>query len=285
MYYAPFGETLMLIHNLPTSQYMDGICIHMFSDKEKDEETGYYYFGARYYDSDLSIWLSVDPLAGKYAYQSPYVYSNNNPIMFVDPDGMKVKAVFDRETQKLYILDLDHYQKGLPIKHVSASEYKLGGMRDKNGNLTHNQVLVISNVFSGGQIENGTIVRDANDSRQKAIPNAIFDILEDKYNAGWFRLDKQDGNPYNDKDDATGRDGFRFHLGGLSFGCVTVDKTQDDAQKSWDVVTSILNSTSTTTVGERRGKQWLNPWSNLTKYGTMEVKGADKIPYKKQEKQ
>ena len=34
--------------------------------KEKDSETGYYYFGARYYNSDLSLWLSVDPMADKY---------------------------------------------------------------------------------------------------------------------------------------------------------------------------------------------------------------------------
>jgi RHS repeat-associated protein len=59
----------------------------MFSDKEKDEETGYHYFGARYYDSDLSIWLSVDPMAGKYPSLSPYTYCANNPVMLIDPDG------------------------------------------------------------------------------------------------------------------------------------------------------------------------------------------------------
>jgi hypothetical protein len=76
------------------------------------------------------------------------------------------------------------------------------------------------------------------------------------------------------------RDGYRFHLGGLSWGCVTVDRTQDDAQESWNAVSPILNTTSTTSVKENRGKQWLNPWSKLTKYGTMEIKGADKIPNK-----
>lgn len=34
--------------------------------QEKDSETGYYYFGARYYNSDLSLWLSVDQMADKY---------------------------------------------------------------------------------------------------------------------------------------------------------------------------------------------------------------------------
>ena len=58
-----------------------------FSAKEKDSETGYSYFGSRYYSSDLSIWLSVDPMSDKYPSLSPYVYCADNPIKLVDPNG------------------------------------------------------------------------------------------------------------------------------------------------------------------------------------------------------
>ena len=59
-----------------------------FIGKERDSETGYSYFGARYYDSDLMTgWLSVDPLADKYPGLSPYAYCANNPIRLVDPNG------------------------------------------------------------------------------------------------------------------------------------------------------------------------------------------------------
>ena len=58
-----------------------------FSAKEKDTETGFSYFGSRYYSSDLSIWLSVDPQASKYPHQSNYVYCSNNPIKVIDPNG------------------------------------------------------------------------------------------------------------------------------------------------------------------------------------------------------
>ena len=58
-----------------------------FSAKEKDSETGLSYFGSRYYSSDLSIWLSVDPMSDKYASLSPYVYCANNPVRLVDPNG------------------------------------------------------------------------------------------------------------------------------------------------------------------------------------------------------
>jgi RHS repeat-associated protein len=60
---------------------------HTFSAKEKDSETGLSYFGSRYYSSDLSIWLSVDPQSNKYPSFSPYVYCANNPIKLVDPNG------------------------------------------------------------------------------------------------------------------------------------------------------------------------------------------------------
>ena len=59
-----------------------------FTGKERDSETGFSYFGARYYDSDLSgLFLSVDPMSDKYPSLSPYAYCAWNPIKLVDPDG------------------------------------------------------------------------------------------------------------------------------------------------------------------------------------------------------
>ena len=61
----------------------------VFSGKEKDAETGYGYFGARYMDHELmSMWLSIDPMADKYPSISPYAYCAWNPVKLVDPDGM-----------------------------------------------------------------------------------------------------------------------------------------------------------------------------------------------------
>ena len=62
----------------------------VFTGKERDEETGYGYFGARYMDHELmTMWLSVDPLSGKYPSISPYAYCEWNPVKLVDPDGKK----------------------------------------------------------------------------------------------------------------------------------------------------------------------------------------------------
>jgi RHS repeat-associated protein len=80
--YLPFGETFVEQRSV-TSYYTP----YTFSAKERDPETGYSYFGARYYYSDISVWLSVDPMADVYPMLSPYAYVANNPVMFYDPDG------------------------------------------------------------------------------------------------------------------------------------------------------------------------------------------------------
>ena len=81
LYYLPWGEDFV---NQRTGSFSS---MFTFSAKEKDAETGYSYFGARYYSSDLSVWLSVDPMSDKYPYQSGYVYCGNNPIKVIDPNG------------------------------------------------------------------------------------------------------------------------------------------------------------------------------------------------------
>jgi len=64
-----------------------------------DSETGLYYYGNRYYDPKVSIWLGVDPLAEKYPSISPYVYVANNPV--VDKmNGMDVQSVLSIIKQK-----------------------------------------------------------------------------------------------------------------------------------------------------------------------------------------
>ena len=77
----------------PTTAHCSLLITHWtytFSAKERDPETGLSYFGSRYYSSDLSIWLSVDPMAAKYPSLSPYVYCADNPVRCVDPNGEEI---------------------------------------------------------------------------------------------------------------------------------------------------------------------------------------------------
>jgi RHS repeat-associated protein len=65
-----------------------------FNGKEKDLESGFHYYGARYYWSELLTgWLTVDPMMDKYPSISPYAYCAWNPVKLVDPDGRDIWEV------------------------------------------------------------------------------------------------------------------------------------------------------------------------------------------------
>ena len=81
IHYAPYGE---LIENQHIGSWYDER--YKFTGKERDWETGYDYFGARYWWR-AGTWLSVDPLSDKYPHISPYAYCGWNPVNKIDPDG------------------------------------------------------------------------------------------------------------------------------------------------------------------------------------------------------
>ena len=84
MHYLPYGQ---LLANQTPGWYDERF---KFIGKERDEESGYDFFGARYYISPFLHWMSVDPLVDKYLGLSPYAYCGWNPVKFVDPDGRKI---------------------------------------------------------------------------------------------------------------------------------------------------------------------------------------------------
>ena len=90
IHYMPYGE---LWKNQQRTPYNERF---KFTGKERDEETGYDFFGARNYTSDASIWTSPDPLSDKYPQISSYAYCANNPMKYVDPDGRE-KHIFHPE--------------------------------------------------------------------------------------------------------------------------------------------------------------------------------------------
>ncbi|MDN3672417.1 RHS repeat-associated core domain-containing protein [Flavobacterium branchiarum] len=79
--YLPFGNVLFEEHSSSFSNP------YLFNGKELDRETDMSYYGARFLDMKTSLWLSVDPLAEKMPNHGAYVFSFNNPIGFIDPDG------------------------------------------------------------------------------------------------------------------------------------------------------------------------------------------------------
>jgi len=91
--YFPYGAAL---RSYGKSRYLT-------TQHERDLETGFDYRGARFYDSEVGRFLSVDPLAAKYPSMSSYNYVAGNPLMFVDPTGK-------------YIIEADSNHDGVVTK-------------------------------------------------------------------------------------------------------------------------------------------------------------------------
>ena len=82
--YVPFGEVFIEERNNTWNTP------YLFNAKEFDEETGMYYYGARYYEPRLSLWMSTDPMQEKYSNISTYCYVSNNPIKYIDIVGLEI---------------------------------------------------------------------------------------------------------------------------------------------------------------------------------------------------
>ena len=87
-----------------------------FTGKEKDEETGYGYYGARYMDHELmTSWLSIDPMSDKYPSISPYAYCAWNPVKLVDPDGREINVSALSESMQQRLVNCLGYITGLNL--------------------------------------------------------------------------------------------------------------------------------------------------------------------------
>ena len=93
-HYYPFGMEM--------EGFAGGGSPYRYNNKEITADFGvnWYFYGARWYDAAVGRWWSVDPLADKYNKWSPYNFVADNPLIFIDPDGMDLVFAFQNKDTK-----------------------------------------------------------------------------------------------------------------------------------------------------------------------------------------
>ena len=108
--YLPYGELLVDEHS--SSEDLP----YKFNGKQFDDETGLYYYGARYMNPVTSLWYGVDPLAEKYVSTGGYVYTLDNPVKLSDIEGLYPKNVVIFHKTPFYLPD--YYTLTAPVAHL-----------------------------------------------------------------------------------------------------------------------------------------------------------------------
>ena len=126
--YLPYGELLVDEHS--SSEDLP----YKFNGKQFDEETGLYYYGARYLNPVTSLWYGVDPLAEKYNSIGGYVYCIGNPIRLVDPDGKKIVLVGTYKEKMKTLSNLQSLTNDNLYLNKTTGVVTIGGKRWSNRN-------------------------------------------------------------------------------------------------------------------------------------------------------
>ena len=167
--YVPFGEVFIEERNNSWNTP------YLFNGKKLDEETGLYYYGARYYNPRESVWLSVDPLAELAPNMSPYRYAFNNPTNFIDPYGLFETRKEARQYRREHGIDgkihkakdgtfsIDDYRNSVSYsRSLDTNEVEqailVAGNKKSNGNSTLNTIGQVNDIFDnlGGSLANNS---------------------------------------------------------------------------------------------------------------------------------
>ncbi|MBI9038275.1 MAG: RHS repeat-associated core domain-containing protein [Bacteroidales bacterium] len=170
--YYPFG---MQMNGLCYETGTDFLNKNLYNGKELQDDfgLGWYDYGARFYDAQIGKWHSVDPFAEGYYSLSPYNYTMNNPILFIDPNGM-------------FVDNYEIYSDGNIVKYETDDNtnnyiYIDGdGKRHEIGTYAKNDkgLIQLTDVdYKSGETEVDITAKPGNDSELHISGNAIASLI------------------------------------------------------------------------------------------------------------
>ncbi|MBE6330524.1 MAG: hypothetical protein E7072_10525, partial [Bacteroidales bacterium] len=174
--YIPYGEVFIEERNGTWNTP------YLFNGKELDEETGLYYYGARYLNPTNGMWLSVDPLFEKYVGMSPYNYCAGNPVKLVDPDGRRSLPI--DEEYNGFNARVDSWYGPRNIKNGSKNHkgldfnYSCGGNNDYGSPIiaTHDGTVNVKDNTKGGEGRMVTITSHDDKFRTRYMHLSSVDV-------------------------------------------------------------------------------------------------------------
>ena len=199
-----------------------GITPYLFNAKEFDEETGMYYYGARYYDPRVSLWISTDILEEKNYGNSSYAYTYN-PITFIDPIGTDTINI--SYVNKKWKIDAPIIADGNDVFNVANGDKKetyefSQGEHGKRVNLLNLEIGETKDSYTlgvyhiSGEADNGTgfYVAPGGEPSTKngsgrRIPDGTYPIINQTAGSQWIKPGVG-GN--------VSKRGIRFHYGGTN---------------------------------------------------------------------
>ena len=219
--YTPYGETWIE----KTDDLFD-MLPYRFTAKELDEETGLYYYGARYLNPRTSRWISSDPAGFELINpnrngfnfiesQNWYSYVSNNPIKYLDPTGFEAILFATTTMQNQLTGDIPHTdtsfgKEGCTFSAMSGivNDYRskndldkidwqaklddgdLDGYFNDKGDLKRASFL---NDFTAGKLEIKDDTRDSKNDPSKTLDNAVNDKGNDTYIIGRSKISTSQG--------------------------------------------------------------------------------------------